>query len=102
MLEDNTGHTRLEELKTEVSYDRATLSWKPDGVGHDPKFLVQLDLTEVKREALSSGPFSSEGETKMGIFADGPDRQDRIEWAKAVHDLCAVPDESMTYTERQH
>jgi hypothetical protein len=44
-------------------YDRAKLSWKPDGVGHDPKFLLQLDLTEVKREALSSGPFSGEGET---------------------------------------
>ena len=83
-------------------YDRAKLSWKPDGVGHDPKFLVQLDLTEVKREALSSGPFSGEGETKMGIFTDGPDRQDRIQWAKAVHDLCSVPDENMTYTERQN
>ena len=32
-------------------YDRAKLCWKPYGIGHDPKFLVQLDLTEVKREA---------------------------------------------------
>ena len=40
--------------------------------------------------------FRSEGEARMGDFADGPDLPDRLQWAKALHIHCTLSSSDIT------
>ena len=69
--------------------------------GVDAKYRLESDAFDLKHEKLRRGALSGEGEAHMGNLSDVPDRDERLAWARDVHALMRLKDDTANLVDRQ-